>query len=1014
MSDLPNVRVDLPVALVRLWAQDETWLRQIGTVLAGSDRPPLHPVEEGLFAVLPESGDPSVIEAAISMTRSLLSQAPSATAPQALIFPGRVALDEQEIEIIPSPLLNDLEAQKPELREQKVNLTSHALYELESDWTSQKVAIYRGPSGRELPIFQLESVTRGKPWRNAELVGRRTTFVERSSLERAFANQLESPCLLVHGAIGCGKTRLIDHGLRNNRYFYAKPWKRRTGGPTLAKQLLDQIYLLRTDLALPDIDPSEFQRGSSGWFTSSSNEELCNEILIEALARAQGGEPLLIVIDEMEAASAMDLAMIQKVLELTNLGSGFRVVLSGRSSADFLEAATDHPRLKVPPFEDHEMSAHCESLFEDLNMPEGIESQLFEMCKGFPFALEEALIQMVRHKSLRRVYGNYFFSGLPNAEVGASARLTRHLEGENLRLGSPLCLRILSHADISFFADQVAAVATTLGQPPDNSWELPYVESGLIEQVPSSMGDSLSLTCPLHGLALARTVTESSVDILRHLVGREIAAIGDETSDHWKAYELLAGTPDASSVLIQAAKAARSTADHIRASEALVEELHAHHERMGDPDAELAMLWVLLPLARRLGKLGQLQEAIDRAVQLAEGQPDKMIALSALRADVEQNQGRLREAELLLLEGLSLAHENDDRRKAVLFVQLGRVLQRQGRHAEARKLFEDVLEVLERTGGTALAATCQFHLGNIALHEGRFETAIDMHEEALKERRRRKLTHQVGASLSALGAIHLALGEYPRSLLYYREAEEILERHGREGEVSFALQGVGRTLSRLGDFQEAAVAFKRSLQLRQARDDKTGEAIARLLVADNFLNLEHNELALEEARKAHFTLSMGDSTAHLGDAEQLLGRIRLKQRHFEDSRQHLDAAINIHQQHGDIMAATFDRAWLLETSIAVSDHRRIEELCSALEAVLETLRYPELGETLDLRLYQGLEWLRQRGRQVDPLKALRRGYRELYRKTELLSAELRNAFLFQIPDNRAIVNAATLHGLTLD
>jgi tetratricopeptide (TPR) repeat protein len=765
----------------------------------------------------------------------------------------------------------------------------------------------------------------------------------------------------------------------------------------------------------PDRGPNDFHAGRSGWFSGDSlSEEVTNEQLISVLARIHGEEPLILVIDEMEAASAVDLAMLESLLKLSNLGSGFRLILAGRSAARFLALAAGHTHLRVPPLDDSEMSAQCESLFEDLNMPAEIESHLYDMCKGFPFALEEALIRLVRHKALRRVYGNYFFSGMPNAQVGASARLTRHLESENLRLESPLCVRILSHAEVSFFADQVTSVATALGQSPGHQWELPYVESGLIEQVPSAMGDSLSMTCPLYGLALAKTVTEASSDVLKHLVGREIAASGDDTSDHWKVYELLAGTPDATPVLIQAARAARSTDDRLRAFHALVDELHAHHERMGDPETELAMLWVLLPLARRLGKLGQLRQAVDRAVELAEGQPDKMIALSALRADFEQNEGRLREAELLLLQGLSLAHANDDRRKAVLFVQLGKVLHRQGRHPEARKLFEDVLEVLERTGGTALAATCQFHLGNIALQEGRFETAIDMHEEALKERRRRKLTHQVGASLSALGAIHLALGDYPRSLLYYRDAEDILEQYGREGEVSFALQGLGRALSRLGDYQDAASVFKRSLQLRQSRDDRTGEAIARLLVADNFLSLEQNELALEEARKAHFALSLGESTVHLGDAEQLLGRIRLKQRHFEDSRQHLDAAINIHQQHGDIMAATFDRAWLLETSIAVSDHRRIEELCSGLEAVLETLRYPELGETLDLRLYHGLEWLRQRGRQVDPLKALRRGYRELYRKTELLSADLRNAFLFQIPDNRAIVNAATLHGLTLD
>ena len=74
---------------------------------------------------------------------------------------------------------------------------------------------------------------------------------------------------------------------------------------------------------------------------------------------------------------------------------------------------------------------------------------------------------------------------------------------------------------------------------------------------------------------------------------------------------------------------------------------------------------------------------------------------------------------------------------------------------------------------------------------------------------------------------------------------------------------------------------------------------------------------------------------------------------------------------------------------------------------------PELGETLDLRIYRGLMWLRSRG--IDdsaPITVLQRAYRELFRKTEMLDQELRNRFLLQIPENQAILNAATEHGIS--
>lgn len=1016
MSNSPKLSLDLPVALVRIWASDRRWLHDIGQALAGSEGAPLQPVNDGLFAIQPASGDPNVVEAAVSMSRSLLSQVHSTSSATVLIFPGTVSIGQNSLHIVPGPLLQDLEALEPELEDRTVNLTSHAIYELESHWQIEESSIYRGPSGRELPIFSLKSPTAGRPFRNPELVGRPTPIVRRDNIERSLANHLGAPCLIVHGPIGCGKTRIVDRALRQRIHLYARPWTRRSGAPTLAKQLLDQLYAMRRELRVkPEFPPEFVGDGRSGWFSRAAfDTEGINASVIRALSQARHELPIPVFIDGMEGISSRDRSLVEELLRLSALGENFHLILSGRNAGPWTNLWLDNPRVAVPPFDANEMTSQCQNLFANLNMPDEIESHLFDMSKGFPFSLEEALIRMVRHKALRRVYGNYFYSGTPNPEVGPSARLARHLESEIRRLGSPLCLRILSHADASFLAEQVTSIATAIGDAPMRRWEEPYLEAGLIELITSSLGETLSLTCPLHGQAFMDSVTEQSSEALRLLVGRELATIGDEPSDHWKAYEMLAGTSDAPRVLVNAARVARTAEERERIFDALVAELEAHEARQGDEEAELAMLWVLLPLARRLGRLSVVGTAIDRAVELSEHQPGKMVALSALRADLEQNEGRLREAEQILLQGLTLARDTDDRRKAVLFVQLGKVLQRQGRNPEARKLFEDVLEILDRTGGTALAATCRFNLGNIALTEKRFETALEYHLEALKERTRRKLTHQIGASLSALGATHLALGNYPRALHYYREAEAMLDKHGREGEVSFAILGVGRTLGRLGDYQAASAALKRCLNLRQARDDRAGEAIARLMMAENHLNLGHSELALEEARKAHFSLSLGEASKHLGDAEQILGRIFMNQRHHEEARQHFEAAIQIHQQHGDVLAATFDRAWLLETSIAVSDHRRIEELCSALEAVMETLHYPELGETLDLRLYQGLEWLRQRGRDTDPLKALRRGYRELYRKTELLTAELRNPFLFQIPDNRAIVNAATLHGLTLD
>ena len=58
---------------------------------------------------------------------------------------------------------------------------------------------------------------------------------------------------------------------------------------------------------------------------------------------------------------------------------------------------------------------------------------------------------------------------------------------------------------------------------------------------------------------------------------------------------------------------------------------------------------------------------VSRALELAEGSPERLLALITLKSEHDQNEGRLKEAEASILRGLELA--GDERRKALLVVQ---------------------------------------------------------------------------------------------------------------------------------------------------------------------------------------------------------------------------------------------------------------------------------------------------------------------------------------------------------
>ncbi len=996
-----RLRLRLPAALVRLHTADAGW-RDEATERAAEDG--ALALRSGLLASVPTQGDPAVVEAALAIAHQILAEhRPDDLV--ILVFPGLVETGDEGAREVRTPLIDDLEAQGPRVAPGQVYLTSHASWELESGWRLESAGAYRGPSGRELPLWKLVTPAERQPWRNPTLLGAARRRVERPELEDTVDGLRTGPGLVLTGPMGCGKTRLAHLAIRGEIALWARPWSRRSGGPSLASQLLDQI-VHPVEGARPLVERADPPPRSAGWWDPArvGSEDEALALLRDLLASHRLPSTVQIVIEDAERLDGSGRRLVRELLRHQRLGDGLRVVVTTRGASGY--DAWDLPEVRVGRFKNDEMTQLGMSLLDDLSMPPQVRAALLDASRGIPFALEESLVQLTRSKVVRRVYGNFFFSGGDLEDPEPSPRLIRHLEAECGRLGNSTPLRVMAHLESGIPIEELTESALGLAPDLPRDWYERYLEAELVDIEAAGLDQILNHACPLYRRAMNDSIPASSAESVRHLIGRQLAALGPG-EDRWQAYALLAGTAEAIPVLLELARHPPPETPSGALFASLADELQAHREREGSEDLEMALLWQILPLARRTGKLHRLGDAIERALELSEGHPARRLALIALRAEKLLNDGRPRDAEVSLLEALEIAQETGDKRKAQLFVQLGKVLQRQHRYPEARKLFERLLPALDDETSRALEATCTFHLGNIALYERRLETALSLHRDSLNLRRELGLDKQIGSSLSALGTVHLELGDYPRALKTYQQAEEVLDLHGREGEVSYALLGQGRSLSRLGDYTAASHPFKRALEERSQRDDRMGEAIARLIVADNQLNLRQLDTALEEAKRAHYALTLTEATRQLGLAERLLGRIALGQRRYDDARQHLETAVNLHQRHGDIMAATFDRAWLLEASLAIADHRRIEELCSALEAVLETLRYPEGGEILDLRLHQGLEWLRQRGRDVDPEVSLRRAYGELMRKTEMLDADLRSPFLYQVADNRAILEAAT-------
>jgi len=780
----------LPAAIVKIWVDGRPLDAERAHRLAGKI-PGVHLAGAGTWVLPPAAGQPAVFDRAIRLGQGLLAALHGEIGQgrsRALVLPGAVVISDSGLELLPDALLAELDRHPPTLPPDALHLTGHAAHGLEARWATARSESLLMASGRQVPTVVLGPPAPGlPPWRNPDLLARALRWVARPEASEALAEALSSPVARLTGPLGVGKTRLAWEVLNVARR--SAIWRRTAGTPGEVS-------------ATP----------------------------VQTLLRAEAKRPVWLIYDSLESAESSVWNEIAEIAARADFGKGVHLLLVARSATEWPESLAKTPEVTLGPLEGEAWERFCFQVFHGLALPLGVAERLAERAAGNPFALEEALLFLVRDRQLRQVFGSFFFSGTEaRAEFQPSSRFRLHAEAEAARLGDPAPVRFLALAEVAVPLAELRAAAFAAGAPdPPEGWDRRWIAAGLLVEREGPWGEGLAHAIPAVEIALGSGLPDEIATTTRRTLGELLAARSSTAEELWGAWPLLGGADEGAQLLIAAAEAPASP-EVPRESlfAALRSELAATGERGGDPEIELDLLWALLPIARRIGRLHELETAIRRGVQLARSHPERLLAIAAVAAELDQKSGKFREAEQTLRQALAAARDADDRKKEVLLIELGRVLARQGRRAEARDLFEKSAWIAEHAGRLAVVATCRFHLGNIALSEHRLDEATRLQLEALEERRRLGVGG-LAAPLSALGAIALADGNFSEAIESFRQAEAEQPNDATGVDTSYILLGLGRALTALGDHVAAAPIFKRALSLREGLDDIVGEAIARI------------------------------------------------------------------------------------------------------------------------------------------------------------------------------------------
>ena len=1031
MSSSPTdfqIPLRLPAVFLRFWGNAlGSDLRDPTEALLSL--PGIFRVAENTLAVLPITADPGEIELGLTLARQIHTR----SALGALVIPGLVDISLEGVTAVIEPLLERLVEAPVQLPVNRIYLTGYAAGRLRGEWPLEPIAgavpgvrIY----GIKGPGFNF------RPWHNPRLLMRITEHVGRPDTEQALLNHREAPILKVKGPIGSGKSRLVWRTLgppelpepSDDTRSMAAAWisipGARFGGPGPAHQLLQRLARL-VGRSHGGGDPAQGLQHlgleqHEGWVLGTDrrpDDEELRSFAVSAVAAAHRelGEPVRLIFDDLHTAGQHQLADLSRLIHALNTGEDCRVVLINRFGHPWPEGVGAAPEVPVPPMTARQLARLSSRLTQGLALPLAVEQRLQAASGGSPLALEEALIKMIHLKQLRQIYGSFFFNGDGEAGYEPSDRWIQLLEAEARALGNADGMRVLASAGIPLPLSELSSATSLLGVKLTPRWEEPFLDAGWVTRTMSEWGPGLAPSCAAFKDGMAATLAASAEPIVRRTVGEILSHTSDQPKARWQAYNLLSGTAAAVPPILELAREHDNEADSERLLDGLQREVQAHRQRGGDPATEIQMLWTLLPLARRAHRLEDFSEEMDRALEISALQPRKLLAFASLKTELDLQRGRFKEGEKTLRGALELVVDEDPGRQALLLLQLSRLLIRQARYREARALLEQLLPVLESRQAQAQIASCKFHLGNIALHQNQLEEAFEFHKQALEERHRDDNQKSLGSSLSALGAVSIAKGNYAKALSFYNKAEAVLEEHGDIGEVSFALMGRGRVLRRLGDYAGGARDLRMALTLRSSNADRIGEAIPRLLLAKNQLDIGKHQDALTEARLASFDLRLGPEVSQLGDAEQLLGRIHLQAKQTSRAKSHLEAALEIHRRQEDATGALWDLSWLLKLAMMEKRGEEALDLCRQIEAEREALKPSERRESLDFYLYEGFSWLDAQAieHEGEPLACLQRAFDELMRKAEMLDTELRHRYLFQVPENAAILESASAHHIEI-
>jgi CHAT domain-containing protein/tetratricopeptide (TPR) repeat protein len=351
--------------------------------------------------------------------------------------------------------------------------------------------------------------------------------------------------------------------------------------------------------------------------------------------------------------------------------------------------------------------------------------------------------------------------------------------------------------------------------------------------------------------------------------------------------------------------------------------------RAGQPDFEPLLLGKLGALLDEAGEEEEAAEAIERAVEIARGLPNRphvlvdallqrahhldrhgrsdearrccedALALPATRSRIELlgtlanlclDLGRYERAQSALDELERLSRESGDGSFAIPNLQArSRIARRTGDLPRAQSLLEEALRLQEASGNAEHRTSICSDLGTVLDREEKFEESEQRFLQALESNRQIADRAEEVDLLRGLARVRERRGAYVLALSNFEEAAELAERLGDESSIETVRNGRAFVLYRLGRYEEARpLALAATAKLEElgvetaldARDTsaRIGLATGDLVLVEESLCAADRFFGNQDAQSLGRYAAMGlrSSFANFGELAQDLAWAKLR------------------------------------------------------------------------------------------------------------------------------------------